>query len=148
MFKFLKTGAMAAALAAGALFSANPAEARDRYRGGGDDDAAIAIGAGIIGLAIGAAIASDNDDGYYDDRRHYRPQYRNQYYYNDYDNYPRYRHHYRNDDRRWRHHDRRRWRDHDRRHWRGKDRWRGRDDWRGHDGWRGDRGRHHRGRDW
>lgn len=54
------------ALAATALLAASPATARDHYRRGGGDDAAIAIGAGIIGLAIGAAIADHDDDRYYD----------------------------------------------------------------------------------
>ena len=62
---------LADALAASTFTAATVAQAhgyRDR-----DDDAAIAIGAGIIGLAVGAAIASDNDDGYYyRDRRYYR----------------------------------------------------------------------------
>jgi len=61
---------------------ATPAAARDRYyHRHGSDDAAIAIGAGLIGLAIGAAIASDHDDRYYGDRYYYD----NGYY------YPRYR---------------------------------------------------------
>ena len=46
---------------------ATTAQARDRHRGG-DDDAVIAIGAGLVGLAIGAALA-DRDDDYYGDRR-------------------------------------------------------------------------------
>lgn len=56
-----------------ALAAAVPAQARDGYRGRGGDDAAIAIGAGVVGLALGAAIASSDrdrdyyyDDGYYD----------------------------------------------------------------------------------
>ncbi|MCT2398888.1 hypothetical protein [Novosphingobium mangrovi (ex Huang et al. 2023)] len=53
------------ALAASALMAASPAMARDHYRDRGDD-AAIAIGAGIIGLAIGAAIADNHDRRYYD----------------------------------------------------------------------------------
>lgn len=57
--------------------AAVPAQARDRYHDRGGDDAAIAIGAGVVGLALGAAIASSDrdrdyyyDDGYYD-RGHY-----------------------------------------------------------------------------
>lgn len=63
-----KAGWVAAALAAGSLALATPAQAHG-------DDAAIAIGAGIVGLAVGAAIASDrghrdvhvdyHDGGYY-----------------------------------------------------------------------------------
>lgn len=66
----LRRAAMAAALAVAGLASATTAQARDRYRDGGDD-AAIAIGAGIVGLAIGAMIA-DRDDRYYGDRRWHR----------------------------------------------------------------------------
>ncbi|MBB4858229.1 hypothetical protein HNO88_001548 [Novosphingobium chloroacetimidivorans] len=94
MKTFLKTLGVTAALAATSLGFVQSAEARDRWgRGGGGDDAAIAIGAGIIGLAVGAAIA-DRGDGRYYDRRFYnnrryvtvrgRPGY---YYY--YDNAPR-----------------------------------------------------------
>lgn len=57
---------LAAGMGAMALAVSAPAEARGYHRGGGDD-AAIAIGAGLVGLAIGAAIASsDRDDYYYD----------------------------------------------------------------------------------
>lgn len=61
-----------------AAMASVPAEARDRWhdrRGG--DDAAVAIGAGIVGLALGAAIASsgrDRDDYYYYDEGHYYPR--------------------------------------------------------------------------
>ncbi len=47
---------------------------RGRHWRHGDDDAGLAIGAGIIGLALGAAIASDHssyDDRYYSGRRGY-----------------------------------------------------------------------------
>ncbi len=65
----LRRAALAAALAVLGLAAATTAQARDRYRGGdGDDDAVIAIGAGLVGLAIGAALA-DRDDDYYGDRR-------------------------------------------------------------------------------
>lgn len=69
---FKKT-ALAAGLAATALASTTPAMARD-YRDGNDNTAAIAIGAGILGLAVGAIAASSNDrddryrDARYDDR--------------------------------------------------------------------------------
>lgn len=112
--------AIAAALAASTFAFTSPAAARH-----GDDDAAIAIGAGIIGLAIGAAIASDDDDDRYYDRRYYDsyPRYRTYY---RYDSYPRY---YRYDYRDRRHYDRRRdWRRDD---WRRDDRrWRDRDGYR------------------
>ena len=103
MFKSFRRLGLAAVLAASTFAVATTAEARG-YRDR-DDDAAIAIGAGIVGLAIGAAIASDNDDRYYyRDRRHYR-YYPDSYYYRDrryyrayperyrYDRYP--RHNYR-----------------------------------------------------
>lgn len=131
LFKKLTIGA---ALAASTLVASAPAEAQ-RYRDR-DDTAAVAIGAGVIGLALGAALA-DRDDRYYGDRGYWgsrryvtvrgRPDY---YYY--YDGYPiRY---YR---------DRYYGRDYSR--W-SRDRWdRGRDRW--SRGW--DRGRNwDRGRGW
>lgn len=65
---FKKT-ALAAGLAATALASTTPAMARDYHRGN-DNTAAIAIGAGILGLAVGAIAASSNNhnDRYYDNR--------------------------------------------------------------------------------
>ncbi len=93
MFKQLKRAALGLALAVTTLGAATTAEARDRYgRHGDGDDAAIAIGAGIVGLAIGAAIADRDDDRYYDDgyyrhRRYVRVSgYPDYYYY--YDGYP------------------------------------------------------------
>ncbi len=102
---FWKKATLGATLAASALVTAAPAEAQ-RYRGYRDhrnNDAAVAIGAGVVGLAIGAAIASDRRDRYYDDGYYYdRPRvvYRERYYrpYRGYYEAPRYR--YR--DRRWR----------------------------------------------
>jgi hypothetical protein len=117
MFKHLRSLALAVTLGATALVAtATPAAARDRYYRGhrGGDDAAIAIGAGLVGLAIGAAIASDNrrdryyggyyDRGYYP--RSYYPRYRTYYQsypvYRRYDRYDRYDRHDRyRDDRRW-----------------------------------------------
>lgn len=64
----LKLG-IGAALGACALMVSAPAMARDHYRDRGGD-AALAIGAGIVGLAIGAALA-DRDDRYYYDRGYY-----------------------------------------------------------------------------
>ncbi|MFC4294638.1 hypothetical protein ACFO0A_06145 [Novosphingobium tardum] len=121
---FQKTALAAALLAAGTM-AASPAEARDRYyRHRGGDDAAIAIGAGLVGLAIGAAISSHGDRydrGYYYDQSYY-PRYRGSYYssypsYNYYNSYPAYNYsypyrgyegyrtydNYRYRDRRWRH---------------------------------------------
>lgn len=126
MMNLVKKGVLAATLAASALVSAAPAQARDHYRrhGDGGDDAAIAIGAGVIGLALGAAIASDHRDGGYYDNGYYRPRYRTQYYYN---SYPVYRRNYYN--------------------YRSYPAWRGRD-YRNYDnrGWRGHEWREHHGR--
>lgn len=104
--KLLRNAVLGLAMAASIPISATPAQARDHYRYYSryhDDDAALALSAGIIGLAIGAAIASDRPRYYYDDdyyyrERYYRPHYRSYYY--SYDRYPRY------DDRRWYRHDR------------------------------------------
>ena len=103
MLHAIRRAVLTVALLATTVGAAATAEARDRYghRGGGDD-AAIAIGAGVVGLAIGAALASDNRRGYYRDRhyrgRYYYPRsrYRTSYYYQSYpgyyyDSYPRYR---------------------------------------------------------
>jgi len=75
MIRNFRNAAFVAALALGATGLATTAEARDRYRDRGDD-AALAIGAGIIGLAVGAAIASDRDRGYdrYHDGGYYGPR--------------------------------------------------------------------------
>jgi hypothetical protein len=64
---FKKT-AIAAGLAATALASTTPAMARDYHRGN-DNTAPVAIGAGILGLAVGAiAASSNNNDRYYGNR--------------------------------------------------------------------------------
>ncbi|RZK02573.1 MAG: hypothetical protein EOO76_06435 [Novosphingobium sp.] len=75
MIRNFRNAAFVAALALGTTTLATTAEARDRYRDRGDD-AALAIGAGIIGLAVGAAIASDRDRGYdrYHDGGYYGPR--------------------------------------------------------------------------
>ena len=107
MFKKIGLGI---ALAATALTAAAPAEAQRYGRGyrgggygydGGYNRGGGALVAGIAGLAIGAAIASNNNgyrDRYYDDRRYsndydrsYRGYYpQNGYYDYDYrDRYPR-----------------------------------------------------------
>lgn len=99
MLTGFKRAAIAAALTIGAMTAATSVQARDRYYDRRGDDAALAIGAGIIGLAIGAAIASDRDDRYYD-RRYYRAYPRGYYHYRAYprgyyyyDRYPRRYHH-------------------------------------------------------
>ena len=167
MNRALRKFGLAAALAASALTASAPAMARDGYHDRGDD-AAIAIGAGVIGLALGAALADHGDRhyydrGYYDSRRYVtvrgRPGYYYYYegspnrYYQDryYDRYyaPYYRDRWsrghawgnrdwRDDRRGWGRDDRRDWGRHDRDH---RD-W-GRDDRRDWD--RHDRDRHH---DW
>lgn len=64
----LKKATLAAALGATALSAASPAMARDYYHGGhrGGDTTGAAIAGGIIGLALGAIVASSinhrNDD--------------------------------------------------------------------------------------
>lgn len=77
MVGLMKKAAFGAVLAATVAAATSPAEARDR-RHRGDDRAAVAVGAGVLGLALGAAIASDRRDRYYYDDYYYRP-------------YPRYR---------------------------------------------------------
>ncbi len=68
------TAALAAITLGGAVCAtAAPAEARDhdgyyggRYYGGHHhNDAGVAVAAGVVGLALGAALASDHDRGYY-----------------------------------------------------------------------------------
>ncbi len=111
--KMLRNAAFGLMLAASMPISVTPAEARDHHRYYSrhyDNDTALALSAGIVGLAIGAAIASDRPRYYYDDddyyrERYYRPHYRSYNYYY-YDSYPRYydRRWYRHNDRHWRHH--------------------------------------------
>ena len=119
MFKSLKIFGFAAGLAASALtLTASPAEARDYYRGRGNDTAAIAVGAGIIGLAVGAAVASNSGrgyggyyggGGYYGRPGYYYRSYPRGYYYDRYP--PRYYRDYHGWDRRYdRSWDRRRYR--------------------------------------
>ena len=83
MNTILKKAGLGVALAATALTAAMPADAQ-RYRGRHHDDAGPAIVAGIAGLAIGAAIASDHSrDRYRDDyyrQRGYAPNYDDGYY--------------------------------------------------------------------
>lgn len=145
MINSIKRVTLAVSLAVIGLGAATTAEARDRY-GDRGDRAAIAIGAGVIGLAIGAAIA-DRGDRYYNDRSYY-PQRR----YVRVRGYPDYYYYYPNNPNRY-YRDRyynRHYRDwHDRR---GYNRWeRGQqrvDRWYGRDYRRDYRGRDYRGRDY
>ncbi|PEQ12670.1 hypothetical protein B2G71_10195 [Novosphingobium sp. PC22D] len=89
----IKKGILAATLGATALVTTTPAMARD-YHDRGDNTAAIAIGAGIVGLALGAIIASDNKRDRYDDRYYVRDG----WYYNDGYYYNRQGHRYARDD--------------------------------------------------
>ncbi|MEZ5736395.1 MAG: hypothetical protein R3E09_11470 [Novosphingobium sp.] len=148
-FSFKRFG-LAAALAVGALAAATTAQARDRYRDDDGSDVALAIGAGIIGLAIGAAIA-DRDDrhyydrGYYGHRRYVRVRdYPGYYYY--YDGYPNRYYRDRYYDRYSGRYQRNRWRDgyYNNRWNRGYDRV---DRWYGRNS-RGYRDRDYRGRDY
>ena len=75
----LKKSAIAATLAATALATTTPAMARDYHRDN-NNTAAVAIGAGIIGLAVGAIVASSND---HNDRYESRYQVRDGWYYRD-----------------------------------------------------------------
>ena len=103
MNKFGK-GVAVLALGATALTIAAPAQAHERWSRGGGDDAVVAVGAGLLGLAVGAAIASGNNGGGYYDRDYYYggyPQYYGGGYgyysapsYGYYYNYPTYRQQY------------------------------------------------------
>ena len=62
--KKLVTGAMAALTLGGAVV-AGPASARGWYGYHRDNDAGVAIGAGLLGLAVGAAIAGSSHPHYY-----------------------------------------------------------------------------------
>jgi hypothetical protein len=98
MNAFLTKAVLGATLAATSLTAALPADAAPR-RGRGNDGTGIAIVAGIAGLAIGAAIASgdnDRDRRRYDDRNYRDQQYNNQYN-NQYNADPRYNQNYYND---------------------------------------------------
>ncbi|KQM19608.1 hypothetical protein [Novosphingobium sp. Leaf2] len=145
---FGKKLALGAALTASVLAAASPAQAQRWYghsyhRGG--DGAAIPVGAGVLGLAVGAALADRSDRYYYDrdrwESRRYvtvvdRPGY---YYY--YDGYPGRYYQDRYYDRYYAPYYRERW---------GRPGWRD-GGWGRGPGWRGDRhwrgeGRYHR--DW
>lgn len=86
MTGLIKKTVLGGALAASTLVAVAPAEAqyyRRHHRG--NDAATGAIIGGIVGLGLGAAIASSNRDRYYDRGYHYDRAPRGYYY----DNYPR-----------------------------------------------------------
>jgi hypothetical protein len=91
MNKLLTKAVLGTTLAATALTAAAPAEAQryHRWHRGGDSTGA-AIAGGIVGLALGAAIASsanDRDRDYYYRSRGYRVDY-DDYYYRERGYYP------------------------------------------------------------
>jgi hypothetical protein len=85
MTRFLKKAVTGLTIASTLALVATPADAQRyrRYRHH-NNDAAVAIGAGIIGLGIGAAISSNRRGGYYDngyyDRGSYSRGYNRGYY--------------------------------------------------------------------
>lgn len=86
MTSFIKKSILGLTAAATLATVAAPAEAR-RWRVDGDDDAAWAIGAGILGIGIGAAIASSGRSRYHD--RYYGGGYYDPYYDRGYGHYDR-----------------------------------------------------------
>lgn len=77
---FLMKAGLGTALAASALAAATPATAQrwHRYDRGGDVATGALIG-GVVGLGLGAAIASSNRDRYWGDPRGFRGGYRGYY---------------------------------------------------------------------
>ncbi len=82
MRNMMKKAVLGATLAATALTAAAPADAQRYRRHHRDNDAGVAVVAGIAGLAIGAAIASDSrrDREVYYRERGYDPYYDDNYY--------------------------------------------------------------------
>ena len=93
MNRFLTKAVLGTTLAATALTAAAPADAQRyrRWHHRGGDGTGAAIAGGIVGLALGAAIASSNNDRYDRDRyyssRGYRADY-DDYYYRERGYYP------------------------------------------------------------
>lgn len=77
MGEYLKKAGLATVLAATTLTAAAPADAQRywRHRDRGGDVATGAIIGGVIGLGLGAAIASSNRDRYYDRGYYYNDGY-------------------------------------------------------------------------
>ena len=67
---FFRKATLATVLGATALTAASPAMARPYDRHHQSDTAGAAIAGGIIGLALGAMIASSNNDRHYDSYRY------------------------------------------------------------------------------
>ena len=82
MQKFLTTGLAALTFAGAMAATATPAAAQRYYGGGnhyrhhhGSNDAAVAIAAGVAGLALGSALSSSGShQSYYRDSYSYAPQ--------------------------------------------------------------------------
>lgn len=93
MRMMLTKAAIVTGAAAATFVAAAPAEAQryHRYRDRGGDVAAGAIVGGIVGLGLGAAIASSNRDRYYDRGYYGRPYYGGYYDRRDYRPYRAYR---------------------------------------------------------
>jgi hypothetical protein len=71
MTKFLKKTVAGLTIASTLGLMATPADAQYRYRYRHRDHTSAVIGAGLIGLGIGAAISSSNRGRYYDDGYYY-----------------------------------------------------------------------------
>ena len=84
-----KKAVLGTAVGAMALATATPADARTYYRHYRHDNTGAIVGAGILGLAIGAIAASSGRNGYYNggyyDGYYNRPGYA--YYYDSYPGY-------------------------------------------------------------
>ena len=78
LFKKALLGTAAGAMA---LATAAPAEARNHYHRYHHDNTGAIIGAGIVGLAIGAIAASSSRDNYYDGYYYNQPYYNGYTYY-------------------------------------------------------------------
>lgn len=87
MNSFLMKSGLGTAMAATALAAAVPADAQ-RWRGRGynrgNDVATGALIGGVVGLGLGAAIASSNRGPYYRGGYRYRGGFARPYYYNNY----------------------------------------------------------------